>query len=303
MSWLVLIIIAYFLLAFVFLVDKHLLAGPVPKPKVYTFYIGISWTAVLILIPFVNFYIPEKSQIIISLLAGILFVYGIFWFNKSLYQFEASRVVPAVGAISPLLTFSIVYFSSSLREAIAFSDIIAFILLIFGSLIIALEKGKFINLKSLKISFISALLFSLSFVLTKYVYSNQTFWNGFIWTKLGGILMAILFIVFGKDVREEVFKKRDVLPKKTITLFISNQAIGAVSNVLQNWAIAIVPLYYVAMIQALQGMQYAFLLLLTVLISLKFPKFLKEEISKGIIFQKIVAILLIGIGLTLIALK
>jgi hypothetical protein len=115
--------------------------------------------------------------------------------------------------------------------------------------------------------------------------------------------MAILFLVFGKDVREEVFKKREILPKKTITLFLSNQVIGAVSNILQNWVIAIVPFYYVAMVQALQGMQYAFLLILTILISLKFPKFLKEEISKGILFQKIVAILLIGAGLAFLTLK
>jgi len=303
MPWLLLITIVYFLLAIVYLIDKHLLTSSVPKPKVYTFYIGISWTVVLVLIPFVNFYIPETKQIIISLLAGISFVYGLFWFNKSLYQFEASRVVPAVGAISPLLTFLMIYFSPLGKETIVLFDIIAFILLIFGSLLITFEKGKFINIKSLKISFVSAFLFSLSFVLTKYVYLNQTFWNGFIWTRLGGILMAILFLVFGKEVREEVFKKREILPKKTITLFLSNQSIGAVSSILQNWVIAIVPFYYVAMVQALQGMQYAFLLILTILISFKFPQFLKEEISKGILFQKIVAILLIGAGLALIALK
>ncbi len=303
MLWLLLITIVYFLLAIVFLIDKHLLTVSVPRPKVYTFYIGISWTAVLILIPFVNFYIPEIKQIVISLLAGISFVYGIFWFNKSLFQFETSRVVPAVGAISPLLTFLVVYYLPAGKESLAFWDIIAFILLIFGSLLITFEKGKFINLKSLKISFVSAFLFSLSSVLTKYVYLNQTFWNGFIWTKLGGILMAILFLLFGKDVREEVFKKREVFPKKTITLFLSNQSIGAVSNILQNWAIAIVPLYYVAMMQALQGMQYVFLLILTVLISLKFPSFLKEEISKGVLFQKIIAILLIGAGLAFLTFK
>jgi drug/metabolite transporter (DMT)-like permease len=303
MLWLFLVTTSYFLLAVVLLIDKHLLTASLPKPKVYTFYIGISWTFVLLFIPFVNFYIPPAKQIIISLLSGIAFIHGVFWLNKSLLQFEASRVAPAVGAFMPLFTFAIISFLPLEKEVLSHLEIIAFFILILGSLLISLEKGKFINLKSLKISLISAFLFSLSFVLAKYVYLNQKFWNGFIWTKIGGILMAILFFIFSREVREEILKKRQVLPKKNIALFLSNQAIGAISNIFQNWAIAIVPLYYVAMIQALQGMQYAFLLILAALVSFKFPNFLKEEVSRSIIFQKIVAIVLIAMGLMLIAFK
>jgi len=42
-------------------------------------------------------------------------------------------------------------------------------------------------------------------------------------------------------------------------------------------------------------------LIFAVLLSLKFPKILKEEVSREILLQKIVAILLIGGGLTLLA--
>jgi hypothetical protein len=303
MLWLWITISFYFILAVVFLIDKHFLTGPIPKPEVYTFYIGISWVLVLLLVPFVNFYIPEIKQIIISFLAGASFVYGILWFNKSLCKFEASRVVPAVGAMSPLFTFFMVYISSSEKEALPFSGIVAFLLLILGSILISLEKGKFINIQSLKNSLVAAFLFSLSSVLTKYVYLRQTFWNGFIWTKIGGVLTALLFFIFYREIREEIFKKRDIFPKETFALFVSNQSLGAVSNILQNWAFNIVPIAYLAVIQVLQGAQYAFLLILTILLSLKFPKFIKEEISRGVITQKIVAILLIGVGIAILALK
>jgi len=51
----------------------------------------------------------------------------------------------------------------------------------------------------------------------------------------------------------------------------------------------------------LEGTKYVFLLIFTILLSLKLPQILKEEISRKILFQKIIAILLIGLGLSLIA--
>ncbi len=86
-------------------------------------------------------------------------------------------------------------------------------------------------------------------------------------------------------------------------IFIANQTAGGGATILQNWAISLAPLSYVAVINALQGVQYAFLLIFTTFISLKFPHLLKEKISKGILFQKISAILLIGAGLVMLSLK
>jgi len=78
---------------------------------------------------------------------------------------------------------------------------------------------------------------------------------------------------------------------------------GAGASILQNWAIFLAPLVYVAIINALQGINYAFLLVFIIFLSLKFPQILKEEISKKILLQKIIAILLISAGLFLLTLK
>ncbi len=303
MSWLLVTISFYLILAVVFLVDKYLLTGSIPNPHVYTFYIGFLSISVLIFVPFVGFNIPTSSQIILSLTAGAIFIYALFWFYKSLQLFEASRVVPAITGLVPLFTFLLVYISSFGKEILSPPEIIAFILLVFGSFLITAEKGKFINLESLKISAICAFLLSLSFVLLKYVYHVQPFWNGFIWTRIGSFLMALCFFIFTKEVREEVFHKRISFKKKTMGIFIANQAAGGGAAILQNWAISLAPLAYIAVINALQGVQYAFLLIFTTFISLKFPQFLKEEISRKTLFQKISAILLIGAGLVMLSLK
>lgn len=300
MSWFLVTILAYFLFAVVFLIDKHLLVGSIPHPKIYTFYTGTLRVLVVLLIPFIDFNLPDISQIILSFFAGGFFIFGLFWFFKALQLFEPSRVVPAIGGILPIFTLSLVFIFSLGKEIPGSRDFLALITLIVGSILISYEKTKKISFESLRISIPAAFFLSLSFVFAKYVYLAQPFLQGFFWISLGGFFTALFFLLL-KEVRNNLFKIK--IPKKTMTIFISNQAMGAGANILQNWAIALAPLVYVAIVNALQGMQYVFLLVLTVILSLKFPQILKEEISKKILFQKIIAILLIGSGLTLLAFK
>jgi len=301
MLWLTITISAYFILAIVFLVDKYLLVSAIPNPKVYAFYIGFLGIAVLLLIPFIEFYIPGPRQILLAFISGATFVYGILWFFKGLKLFDASRMVPAVGGILPIFTFLLIFLFSGGRETFNFWEIVSFLLLICGSILITYERSKKISLKSFNISVIAAFFFALSFVFSKYVYMQHPFLMGLVWIRIGGVLTAFA-LLFSRELRREIFKKETGLQKKTVAIFLSSQAAGGGANILQNWAVALAPLIYVAFINALQGIQYVFLLFFTIFLSLKFPQTLKEEISKEIIFQKIIAILLIGGGLSLLAL-
>jgi len=213
--------------------------------------------------------------------------------------------VPAIGGLNPIFIFSLTCLFG--KEIFDIKEGLAFVLLIAGSIFITLQREKFITLKSLRISAIAALLFSLAFFTAKFVYLVQPFWSGFIWMRIGGFLAGITFF-FSKEVKEELFKKRVSFKKKTVGIFLFGQSLGAGSVLCQNWAIALVPLSLLAFINALEGTKYIFLLIFTILLSLTQPFLakktgLKEEISKKVILQKIVAILLIGTGLMFLALK
>jgi drug/metabolite transporter (DMT)-like permease len=301
--WLTITISFYVILAAVYLVDKYLLSGSIGNPKIYTFYVGVLGLGFLALTPFVGFFLPPISQLILALLAGAIFIFACFWFYKALREFEASRVVPAINGLVPLFTFLLVYIVSLGKEAPSFYDILAFLLLVLGSFLITAKKENFINLKSLKLSLLCAFLMSLSFVITKYVYLAMPFWSGFIWIKIGGALLAFLFFIFFKEIRQEIFQKKIVQKQKTMGIFVLNQAAGGLANVLENLAISLAPLGYIALINALQGVQYVFLLVFAVILSMKFPQILKEEISRKIILQKLAAILVIGSGLVILTLK
>ena len=117
----------YLILAIVFLVDKYLLTTSIPNLKVYAFYVGTLGILALALAPFVGFYIPEKSQIILSSLAGVVFIYGLFWLSKTLKTFEPSRLVPAIGSLTPLFAFGLIYLFSLGQEVLSPREFIAFI--------------------------------------------------------------------------------------------------------------------------------------------------------------------------------
>lgn len=329
MLWLPVAISSYFIFAAVNIVDKYLLAGPMPSPRVYSFYMGILGILALALIP-LGFSIPELSQIILSLFAGAIFILGLLSFYTALRLFEASRVIPAIGGLLPLFTFGLTFIFSRGKEIFSLQDFIALTFLILGSVIITLEKKKSalrqgsglietsarqqgsglilsrveasVTLKSLQISALTALLISLAFILTKFVYLNQPFWSGFIWIRIGGFMTALCFL-FTKEVREEIFKKKAIFQKKTAGIFFSARIAGAGGLVLQNWAIALAPLAYLTIINALAGIEYAFILIFIIILSLKFPRILKENISGGILLQKILAVFLISIGLLILTFK
>lgn len=308
--WLIAAIFSYLILAVVFLVDKHLLTGKIQNPKVYAFYVGTLGILVLLFIPFTNFSVPTLPQISISFLAGAFWIIGLIWFYKALKLFETSRVVPAIGGLTPLFSLTLIYIFSKGKETLNGSDFLAFLFLILGTVLITYENSR-ISLKSLSISGAAAFLFSLSFVLTKYVYLSQDFLNGYIWIRIGGFLAALCLLFLSKDIKKEIFRKKinyssfisGFSLSKTAIVFTLNQGAGVVASILQNIAFFLAPLIYVALINALQGVQYAFLLVLTLIISLKFPNIMREKISRKIISQKLLAVVFIGVGLIFLAIK
>ena len=297
--WLIVALTAYLLFAVNNLIDKHLLAGPI-KPKIYIFYVGILSILVLILIPFVNFSFPNPPIIFLSFLTGAIFILGLWAFYTSLKKFEASRVIPAIGGLLPIFTFTIIYLFSESEKMLSLWEILAFILLILGSIFSTLKRKKSITIDSLKISALTAFLFAVAVVLTKYIYLVHDFWSSFILMKIGGVLCALILFVF-PQVRKGIFTKKFALPKGKGILFLGNQAIGACANILQNLAIDLVPLGMLAFINAVEGSKYVFLLIIAFFVSFKFPKFLREEISRSAILQKTISVVLIIIGIIILA--
>jgi len=277
MSWLIVAILAYFFLAISYFGDKFLLIGGIPNPKIYSFYVGILSIFVIVFIPF-GFFLPSLQQIFISFLTGIIFLIGLYLYYSLVKEFEVSRIVPAIGGIVPILTFFFMYIFLGGEITLSSVEVISFLSLVLGSILIVIEKAKNIFGKSFIFSIGAAFYFAIYFVLAKFVYDSISFINGFVWIRLGTFLAALFFLFF-REVRKNIFAlKPKELNFKTTGIFIGNQIMGSLGAILQNWAVALAPLVFVAFVNSLQGVQYVFLLIFTIIFSFKFPKILKEEV-------------------------
>ena len=306
MLWIIFTLLAYFLLSLVALIDEILLTGRLIRPKVYAFYVGILGVVVLFLIPF-GFELPNPFTAGLAILSGALWIFALLSLYEALRRYEISRVIPAIGGILPIFTLGLTYLFSWQRgsslEGLSYAKIASFLLLILGSILITWKGKEIINKKSLGLSILTAFLFAVSFTTTKIVFLEQPFISGFIWLRFGGFFAALLFIFF-KEIREELFEKIKIKKKKALfenpklaAVFLLNQIIGTGAGILQNLAIYLAPIMYLAFINAMEGIRYIFILIFTILLSYKLPKILSEKITKPILLKKVLAILLIISGL------
>ena len=129
MLWLAVAISAYLLLAIVALVDKYLISGPIPSPKVYVFYIGLFGILSLFLIP-LGFVIPQPIDIVINFIAGSIYLFAILGLIGAFKFFEVSRIIPAIGGFLPIFTLVLGYLILGTNEALGPFEILSFVFLI-----------------------------------------------------------------------------------------------------------------------------------------------------------------------------
>lgn len=320
MSWLLIALIAYFLNAIAMVIDKTLLKKEVSNPVVYVFYIALLGAILmLIILPF-GLAIPATVTLLVALVSGLVFVWALLLMFQALKKDDATRVTSLVGGLTPIFVFIFAWYL--LEESFTHQEIWSLILLIIGSLLIALdfeEKGLWPWLKKklglsqqiflprlrkiIWLALPSAILFAISSITAKFVYQHTNFLNGFVWTRAGSLLAVIILLLFPANwraLKENFYHQRhhQDQSKKTGQRFLLGQACGGASALLQQYAIF---LGSVALVNALQGTQYAFVFLIVCGLTLIAPKILKENISRLALIQKIIAIILIAAGLYLLA--
>ena len=309
MTWVSITIIAYFLLALVNILDKFLLENVINSSRAYTFLVGILGMLVFVLAPWFLRW-PGIELFLYNILVGTLFPLALLFFYAALKKGEASKTLLLIGGAVPVFTliFSLILLNDnfSTRQWLALSA------LLLGTVIISWlpEKQNFwhkalevlkINkkkaYKGLVLAFLASIFFALFFIGSKEAFNNQEFFSAFIWIR-GGSFVFVLLLLFHYRSRVEILKNIKKLKSKKGSLFIANQGLAAGGFLMQNYAISLTS---VALVNALQGVQYVFIIIIGVGATIFYPKFLSENISKAIIIQKIIAVLLVALGLYLIA--
>lgn len=294
-SYIVFAIIAYFLLALHGVADKFILTNSVRHPVAYAFYAGTSSIFVFFLAPFGLQWLSPGNTFI-ALIAGACFLYGMFFLYSAIKKSSVSRILPVEGGLVPLFTYVFAYLF--LNERLGGEESIAIFLLSFGAITLSVRKEEENwRARGLGSAVIGAVLFAISAVLIKHVFDSSNLVTGLVWSRVGLFGAAVLFLAH-PEWRRIIVKTPKDNSKKNIYFFYGVRLVGAVAGLLLNYSIAAGS---VVIVNALQGVQFVFVLLMTSILSLYFPKILLERINSQTLAIKVFAVILITAGLTLLS--
>jgi drug/metabolite transporter (DMT)-like permease len=316
MAWFLFAVAAYFLFAVVNLTDKFLIDNVLKSSKTYSFIVCLLSSLVFLISPWFLHW-PGIYLFLANMITGALFAAALYFLYEALSRGEAARTVILIGGM--ISVFSTIA-SFLMGESFYFTQLLGVIFLLIGIFLIAylpdrhsfwekIWSGLTLNKKekiSVWLILLSSIFYSAFFVSTKLVYSNQDFWSAFIWVRLGALFSALLFLLDKKS-RLEIFdnlglkkkKKKKSKKNNNVFLFLFNQGLGSAAFILQNYAIFLGP---VAIINSLQGVQYALMLFFAFFLGFYFKEY-KEKFSWPNFSQKLLAVIIISLGLYLISIN
>jgi hypothetical protein len=302
MTWIFFAVAAYFIAAVVSALDKVILTRAIPSPRLYAAWIGIFGLYGTLLIPFGFAFAPFVASpllLVLSLFSGAIFIIGLHFLFSAVFRNEVSRVVPIYGALVAVFTLIISgLFGIERLDGIQF---IAFIFFLSGGLLLASNKFdlRTFDKQSMWLMAAGALCTALSFVSIKYVYTQTHFLNGFIMGRFGEVGAGIFLLYWTR--KKDIFSIRAYLKStslKTVGLFVLNKAMAGLFFLLQNYATF---LGSVTLVQAMAGLQYVFLFLITIFLSFHLPHYLVEKVTRRIVVAKTASVLFILVGLFVLA--
>lgn len=294
MEWIIFALIGHFILTFALIFGKIIRTKIIQSSIIYLVYVGFISSIVFVLIPFVNFTIVNKTFLIYAFLTSIPLTIGGYLLIKSFSLEEVSRI-SIIRQFQPV--FVLVIAILFLGEILSAKQYFGFFILLTGSIVASYKGGYSIMTLPSKAFFIvmgTNFFWAIYFTMAKYAYTVYGFWNTFIMVRIFFLFYSILILFY------LIYKKRfnfsKILTKGTAFVGFNEFMVVIAVGFIQ-YALSLGPASLVSITESTKPI---FVLFLAYFFSIKFPKLLKEEISKKIISQKIMAIFLIIVGLILI---
>jgi len=285
--------------------DKILLKEHhISNPFSYAFYGGIWGGLACILIPFASFFVPSVSVLLLAFLSGGASIAALMFFYSAMKEGEPSRISTLLGGLSPVFVFflSFLFFGTFIEGF----DLVAFFILILGGVIVTYEPHQHSGRRrSTRIALVvlAAFCFALTYVSARAVFNSTPFLTGFIWTRFGACVASLLLLLH-PSLRKNIFSWSPRRSSHTSGLFVTNKLAAAGGFFLLSYSISLIPFASpekVSIVNAMQGIEYVFVFLLALFLSVSYPAVISEHIDAKTILLKITAVLCVAGGLILLA--
>lgn len=301
MNWLLIAIVGHVSNGIAFAIDKSLLRSAFSRSATYAGLVGGLSCLALFATPWVKTW-PQGVDLLYGLIGGMTFVFALWAFFAALSRGEASRIVPIVGSLIPILTVIQAY--TFLNERLDARIMVGIGLLVCATILFTFggSSGR-LSTKAILLAVLSALLFAISSISTKAVYDVVGFLGGFITTRIAATIAAIMILVVfdsvaGQEVRN-MFRRTSKKKKQhsSVALALCGQSLGAIGFMCVQWSMS---QGSPSIVNALQAVQYAFLVFIAVALRTQAKKILGEELTRESLFVKAIALGITAIGMYLI---
>lgn len=295
MSFLPIAITAYILNGFSLTIDKILVTQSLKNPFVYTFYIGILSLLALLLIPF-GFTLPSPYVSLIAATSGIVFTFALLSMFASLKYYDLTVASPLIGTLNPISALFLGLIITG--QSLTLPQQQSFLFLIAGGVLLTYKLwwGKHSLDRRLLVTLASGFLFGLSYVLLREAFLLSSFIPVMVISRVAMAAVVLVFLFF-PTVRQQIFASkltRAHFTNHILTLVFISQGVGALSGLMLTFAVS---LANPAVVNSLYGLQYFILLGAAYWLSKKDVHILHEHISNKNGWQKVLATILIALGL------
>lgn len=298
--WFWIALLAAVLWAIAVLIDEYTIDRYINNPLINAMiYSLIGLVSGIFIFMLVGPYPITMSEITWALIAGAAYTITIALYFIALKQEEATRVLPLIST-SAVATW--LFAALFLGESFAPPVYLGIALIVMGSVVISIKKTKSKNKKSgfglskaAGIVLLGSLFSGISAVIEKYLLNQEIpFHIVFGYTRIGVAIPAIILFFFIKDEVTRLFREKK---HHLFGYMMTSETITILGTFVLFWALALGP---VTLVSAIVTSEPLFVLAAATAIGIFFPKILKQELNRGVIIQKIIATLLIVLGLIMI---
>lgn len=263
-----------------------------------TFVAGIVLTPIWLILS--HFTVSISFVSLFSVLsASLIYIIATVFYFKAIEKNDASLVVVMFQMIP---VFSYILALILFKENLTIRQIVGSIIIIFSAIIISFdfnEKNNRKKFKALLLMILSSLCYSIYFILFDIGIRNSTYYSCAFWHQIGFLIMGIVLLLL-RSFRIPFVNAIKKNGKRYLILNTTNEVINLIANLLVNYANLLIP---IALVNVLSGFQGAFAFILGIIGTLLLPKYIKEDLSKRVVIQKIVCIILGIIGLIILVYK
>jgi drug/metabolite transporter (DMT)-like permease len=304
MAWILLATAGQFLNALVAFLDKYIVSDEkaLPKPFVYAFYSCIltgGWILIYLLgfvpglqtigVPHLsNVVFPTIQVVAMAFLSAYTFFMALVSMYSALRSAEAVNVMPVIGVISAISSLGMVYLF--LDVTLQPNFIWGIIVLSLGTLLVAQTLPQ---VETIVHVVHSGVFFALHFITMKGLFQETSFDDGFFWSRVCFVLFALSLLLvptYYKKIREQT----GTTTKKTGFLVVFAKVLAGVAAFM---ILKATDMGDVAVVQALDGIKFVFILLISIFFGALLPDSVVEHVTKpSEVMRRVLYVAIIVVG-------